>query len=308
MVEEIPKKSCFDSAEAATAGARMIDYAILLKPRVMSLVVFSGLTGLVMAPGDIEPLTGFLAVLFIALGAGAAGTLNMWYDRDIDAHMTRTRNRPIPAGRIKPERALWFGIALAVLSVVAMILLVNAVAGILLGVTIAYYVILYTIWLKRRTPFNIVIGGASGAFPPMIGWAAATGGVDMGSWILFAIIFMWTPPHFWSLALFRSADYKNAGVPMLPVVAGAFKTKRQILSYSILLVPITLLPLAVGMSGWFYGAGAVVLNGFLLYHATKVWRDEDGTAARPMFLFSNLYLFLIFAAMLVDKGISAYVM
>ena len=292
-----------NSPEAIAQRARLSDYALLLKPRVMSLVVFSGLAGLMMAPGTIDPLTATLAVLMIAIGAGASGAVNMWYDRDIDAFMSRTQNRPIPAGRMAPINALWTGIVLSIVSVVVMALWVNAFAAVMLAMTIAYYIFIYTMWLKRRTPQNIVIGGASGAFPPMIGWAAVTGGADLGAWILFAIIFFWTPPHFWALALFRSGDYAKAGVPMLPVVAGVRATKKQILAYSILLVPITLAPLAVGMSGWIYGAGALILDAWLLVHAMRVWRDEEGTAARPLFFFSILYLFLIFIFMLADKAL-----
>ncbi len=293
-----------ETAEAVAVRARLTDYALLLKPRVMSLVVFSGLTGLLMAPGPIAPLTGALAIFLIAVGAGASGAINMWYDRDIDAHMSRTRDRPIPAGRMKPGRALWFGIVLAVSSVVAMAVWVNLMASGILAVTIAYYVFLYTMWLKRRTPQNIVIGGASGAFPPMIGWAAVTGGMEPGSWALFAIIFFWTPPHFWALALFRASDYENAGVPMLPVVKGVQETKKQIVIYSLILVPVTLLPVAIGISGHFYGAAAAALNVWLLGHTYRVWKDDEGRAARPMFFFSLIYLFLVFTAMLADRGLA----
>ncbi|MCC2112300.1 MAG: heme o synthase, partial [Hyphomicrobiales bacterium] len=202
------------------ASARARDYALLMKPRVMSLVVFTGIVGLVMAPGAIDLWTATVAVLCIALGAGAAGAVNMWYDRDIDAFMARTRKRPLPDGRVAPVEALWLGIAASIISVITMTLAVNPMAGTLLAATIAYYVFIYTIWLKRRTPQNIVVGGASGAFPPMIGWAAVTGGVDWGSAILFLIIFIWTPPHFWALALYRTEDYRRVNVPMLPVVAG----------------------------------------------------------------------------------------
>ncbi|MCB2102715.1 MAG: heme o synthase [Rhodobacterales bacterium] len=289
----------------AIAHARAKDYALLLKPRVMSLVVFTGLVGLVMAPGSIDPVTGLLAVLLIAIGAGASGAINMWYDRDIDAHMKRTMNRPIPAGRVSPPLALALGIGLSVVSVVAMSLAVNALSGVLLAVTIAYYVFIYTMWLKRRTPQNIVIGGAAGAFPPMIGWAAVTGGIDMGAVALFMIIFMWTPPHFWALALFTSGDYEKVGVPMMPVVAGVRATKVQIIAYSLLLAPVTFLPVMVGLSGWLYAAGALVLNGMLLRHAVKVWHAEDAKTYKAMFLFSILYLFVIFLLLMADKGLMA---
>jgi len=293
------------SPEAVAVASRVKDYALLLKPRVMSLVVFTGVVGLALAPGAVEPWVAVAAVLWIAVGAGAAGAINMWYDRDIDQQMIRTMRRPIPAGRVAPARALGVGIVLSVVSVIAMALTVNAMAAVLLVVTIAYYVFIYTMWLKRRTPQNIVIGGAAGAFPPMIGWAAVTGGVSVESLILFAIIFMWTPPHFWALALFRCGDYAKAGVPMLPVVAGVRATKNQILAYSLLLVPITLLPVAVGMSGAVYGIAALGLGAVLLRHAVRVRRDDTDKAARPMFLFSILYLFLIYVFLLIDRAVLA---
>ncbi len=282
---------------------RLADYAVLLKPRVMSLVVFTGFVGLVLAPAPVDIATGIAAVLCIAVGAGAAGAINMWYDRDIDAEMSRTRNRPLPAGRLQPVTALALGTVLALASVAAMALAVNGVAAVLLGATIAYYVFIYTMWLKRRTPQNIVIGGASGALPPMIGWAAATGGIDAGALALFAIIFLWTPPHSWALALFRKSDYDRVGVPMLPVVAGEAETKRQILIYSLVLVPTTLLPVAVGTSGPFYALAALLLGALLIVHALRVRRDETTQSARSMFFFTILYLFLIFAALLADSGL-----
>ncbi|MCW8835171.1 MAG: heme o synthase [Rhodospirillales bacterium] len=287
-------------------GERVRNYALLLKPRVMSLVVFTGLAGLFLAPGSIDPWVGAMAVLCIAVGAGASGAINMWYDRDIDQWMDRTKDRPIPAGRVKPVEALWLGVILSAISVVAMAWYVNDVAAALLAMTIAYYVFLYTMWLKRRTPQNIVIGGASGAFPPMIGWAAVTGGVDWGSVALFGIIFMWTPPHFWALALFRSGDYERAGVPMLPVVSGVRETKKQIIIYSILLFPVALAPVAIGMSGPLYGIAAAILGVMLLHHSYKVWKDETAKAPRSMFLFSILYLFLIFVALLVDRTLATF--
>lgn len=283
---------------------RVRDYATLLKPRVMSLVVFTAIVGLVLAPAPVPPLTAVIAVLCIAVGAGAAGAINMWYDRDIDAEMRRTRNRPLPAGRLDPTLALLFGMTLAVVSVAVMAALVNPLAAGLLALTIAYYVLLYTMWLKRRTAYNIVIGGAAGAFPPMIGWAAASGEVGLGSIALFAIIFLWTPPHSWALALFRRADYEGAGVPMLPVVAGERETRRQIVWYAVALVPATLLPVAVGVSGALYAASALLLGGALLAHAFNLWRDTDAAAARSMFFFTILYLFLIFLALLIDHALS----
>ncbi len=304
---EFPSASSAEDAEALTpepGGARPLDYAVLLKPRVMSLVVFTAVVGLILAPGGIEPWVAALAVAWIAVGAGASGAINMWYDRDIDIHMSRTQNRPLPSGRMKPAIALWVGVILAVGSVAAMALTVNPMAAVLLAVTIAYYVFIYTVWLKRRTPQNIVIGGASGALPPVIGWAAVTGGLEPGAWILFAIIFFWTPPHFWALALFRSADYAKAGVPMLPVVAGVRETKKQILIYSALMVPVTMLPVAVGMSGLVYGVGAAVLDAVLLHHAVKVWREEEGKAARGLFFYSIIYLFLVFVLLLVDRALA----
>jgi protoheme IX farnesyltransferase len=280
------------------------DYALLLKPRVMSLVVFTAVVGMVLAPAGIDAFTGVIAVLCIAVGAGAAGAINMWYDRDIDRYMTRTMNRPIPAGRLRPGPALAYGVTLAVGSVAVMASLVNVMAAGLLMLTILYYVFVYTVWLKRRTPQNIVIGGASGALPPMIGWAAATGDVGLGAICLFAIIFLWTPPHSWALALYRKADYENAGVPMMPAVAGENSTRAQILVYSCILVPVTLSPLAVGMSGPFYGVAAVLLGAGLLGHAVRVWRNHDDSTTRSMFLFTILYLFLIFVALLADRAIT----
>lgn len=295
------------SPEAIADKAKLSDYALLLKPRVMSLVVFSGMTGLLMAPTPADPVTAVLAILLIAIGAGASGAINMWYDRDIDAHMDRTKGRPIPAGRMKPSSALWFGTVLSIGSVIGMALLVNLPSAALLAITIGYYVFIYTMWLKRRTPQNIVIGGASGAFPPMIGWAAATGDFGLDSVILFLIIFLWTPPHFWALALFRSSDYAAAGVPMLPVVAGVRETKKQILIYSILLIPVTLAPLATGMSGPIYGVGTVVLNLWFMRHVFRVWTSDEAKAARGLFFFSILYLFLVFLLMLADRGLTVHV-
>ncbi|MCW9033066.1 MAG: heme o synthase [Alphaproteobacteria bacterium] len=291
-------------AEVLVQRARLSDYAVLLKPRVMSLVVFTGYAGLYLAPGHIGFWPAFVAVLCIAIGAGASGAINMWYDRDIDSKMERTINRPIPAGRMKPNNALWFGIPLAVGSVILMAAVVNNIAAALLAMTIAYYVFLYTMWLKRRTPQNIVIGGASGAFPPMIGWAAVTGGVDLNAVLLFAIIFMWTPPHFWALALFRAGDYEKAGVPMLPVVAGVRETKKQIFIYTVLLAPIVILPAFTGMASLYYGIFAVLISAGFIYHAIKVWNDETVKAPKRMFFFSLLHLFLVFAALLADKALT----
>ncbi|MBC9178281.1 heme o synthase [Pseudoroseomonas ludipueritiae] len=285
------------------------DWIALLKPRVMTLVVFSGLVGLLVAPGSLHPVLAATAILCIAVAAGASGAINMWYDRDIDAVMRRTSKRPIPAGRIRPEAALSFGVFLAVASVVIMGLATNLVAAAVLAGSIAFYVFIYTMWLKRRTPQNIVIGGAAGAFPPMIGWAAVTGHVSLEAVVMFAIVFFWTPPHFWALSLYASGDYQRAGVPMLPVVAGAKETRRQLWLYSLLLVPVSLLPLAIGMSGLAYGAAAAVLGGFFLHYMWRVKRDAQDEAgrslsndapARAAFRFSIIYLFALLAALAAD--------
>ena len=285
---------------AERAGTRVGDYIALLKPRVMSLVVFTGFAGLVVAPGSLHPLQAAVAVLCIAISAGAAGAINMWYERDIDALMERTRNRPIPAGRIAPNKALAFGVTLNVLPVLLMGLAVNWVAAALLAFAAGFYIFVYTIWLKRRTPQNIVIGGAAGALPPMIGWAAVTGSVSLESVALFLIIFMWTPPHFWALALYRESDYAKAGVPMLPVVAGPAVTRRQILIYTLLLVPLSFAPLALGTAGLAYGAAAATVGAYLLWLAAQIVRTKSDRAARRMFGFSILYLFVLFAALIVE--------
>jgi len=289
-------------AAAPAAGARVADFIELLKPRVMSLVVFSGFAGLMVAPGTLHPVLASVAVLCIAVGAGASGAINMWYDRDIDAIMQRTRKRPIPAGRVDPQEAVSFGIVLAIGAVTLMALAVNWLAAGLLAFTIAFYVFVYTMWLKRRTPQNIVIGGAAGAFPPMIGWAAVTGQISLASIALFLLIFMWTPPHFWALALYRTGDYAKAGVPMLPVVAGARATKAQMLVYTVLLFPLALAPWALGLTGAVYAAAAVVLGLLFILAAVRVWFDSGERAARQMFAFSILYLFLLFTLMIVDRA------
>jgi protoheme IX farnesyltransferase len=283
------------------------DYFQLLKPRVMSLVIFTALAGIVAAPGSLHPWLALMALLAIAVGAGASGALNMWYDADIDAVMKRTRSRPVPRGAILPSEALGFGLTLAVGAVLMLGLMVNAVAAALLAFTIFFYVVIYTMWLKRRTPQNIVIGGAAGAFPPMIGWVSVTGSVDLASIALFLIIFMWTPPHFWALALWREGDYAKAGVPMLPVVAGQAETRRQILIYSLLLVPITFLPALLGTVGLLYTMSAAMLGALFLYHAFKVYRIREGgaadQAAKKLFAFSILWLFLIFAAIMLERAL-----
>ncbi len=290
------------AAAAHDAGASAGDYVALLKPRVMSLVVFTGLVGLYLAPGALHPYLAFIAILCIAVGAGASGAINMWYDRDIDAVMARTKNRPIPAGRVAPENALAFGVVLAVGAVALMGLAINWVAAALLALTIAFYVFVYTAWLKRRTPQNIVIGGAAGAFPPMIGWAAVTGDVTLAPLVLFLLIFMWTPPHFWALALYRAGDYAKAGVPMLPVVRGARETRKQILIYTVLLVPVALAPAYIDLSGPVYGAAAAALSAGFLAHAGRVFVARSDAAAKRMFGFSIAYLFGLFAMLVVDRA------
>jgi protoheme IX farnesyltransferase len=303
--------SSVDLANAGTvdAGARVgapeadvSDFIALLKPRVMSLVVFTGFAGLYLAPGHIHPLLAAVAVLCIAVGAGASGAINMWYDRDIDAVMRRTQNRPLPAGRMAPGEALGFGCVLAVASVMVMGLALNWVAASLLAGTIAFYVFVYTMWLKRRTPQNIVIGGAAGAFPPMVGWAAVTGDIGAASLILFALIFFWTPPHFWALSLYRAGDYAKAGVPMMPVVAGARETKKQMLLYTLVLWPIALAPVFLGLTGVVYGVLALVFSVLFTLAAVRVWYDSGDASAKRMFGFSILYLFLLFAVMILDRA------
>ena len=285
---------------SAASAASVADYVEILKPRVMSLVVFTGLVGLVLAPGHLHPVLAMVAVLCITIGAGAAGAINMWYERDIDRLMRRTAGRPLPTGRMAPGEALGVGTVLGVGAVMLMALAVNYVAAALLALTIGFYVFVYTIWLKRRTPQNIVIGGAAGAFPPMIGWAAVTGDVGWGAIALFAIIFFWTPPHFWALSLYRAGDYATAGVPMLPVVAGPVETKRQMLLYTLVLWPVALAPWLLGVTGRIYVAGALLLNVLFTGAAIQVCRDDGDRSARRMFAFSLLYLLLIFSLLLVD--------
>lgn len=283
------------------SGATVGDYVQILKPRVMSLVVFTGIVGLVLAPGHLHPVLAAVAVLCIAIGAGASGAINMWYDRDIDAVMRRTAMRPLPAGRMMPGEALGFGCVLGAGSVIVMGLAVNWVASELLALTIVFYVFVYTIWLKRRTPQNIVIGGAAGALPPLIGWAAVTGDIGWGAVALFAIVFFWTPPHFWALSLYKSGEYAAAGVPMLPVVAGPRETKRQMLLYTLMLWPTTAAPWLLGIAGPLYAIGAGALSLVFTGTAVRVWHDSSERSARQMFAFSLLYLFLIFTFLLIDR-------
>jgi len=296
----LPAHAAIAEPSLATVG----DYITLMKPRVMSLVVFTALVGLAIAPGSLHPFTGFTALLCIAVGAGAAGALNMWYDADVDAVMTRTARRPVPMGRVQPGEALAFGLTLAGFSVVTLGLLVNWLAAGLLAFTIFFYVAVYTAWLKRSTPQNIVIGGAAGAFPPMIGWAATTGSLSLEPVLLFLIIFFWTPPHFWALALYRADDYARAGIPMLPVVNGAANTRTQILLYTLILVPLGIAPWPLGYTGAVYGMVAAVSGAIMLMLSWQVLRERAPAerASRNLFAFSILYLFLLFAVLLVDRG------
>jgi len=292
------------------AGGSIGDFVALMKPRVMSLVVFTALTGMVLAPGGQHPALAVIALVCVAAGAGAAGALNMWYDADIDARMQRTAARPIPRGQITPEEALTFGVVLAAGSVATLGVLVNWTAAALLALTIAFYLFVYTMWLKRRTPQNIVIGGAAGAFPPMIGWAAMTGSVSLEGVVLFLIIFLWTPPHFWALALYRARDYERAGVPMLPVVAGPDETRKQIVVYAALLVPLALVPAFMGFGGPLYALTAIALGAVFLALALNVYRVREGReadrAAKQLFGFSILYLFGLFAALLAERSVALW--
>jgi protoheme IX farnesyltransferase len=292
--------------------AEFRDYVELLKPRVMRLVVFTAVAGLVCAPAPVHPVIALAAILCIAVGAGASGALNMWWDSDIDAVMTRTRRRPIPSGRLERGEALAVGLTLAGFSVVMLGLFANTVAAGLLAFTIFFYVVVYSMWLKRATPQNIVIGGAAGALPPVIGWAVATGGVSPESFAMFALIFLWTPPHFWALALFRNDDYARAGVPMLPVTHGERATRNHILGYAVVLAIAALVPAFSGIGGPVYLAGALVLNAAFLAGAWRVWRRDEGQASgdrfrveRRFFAFSILYLALHFALLLAEAALRA---
>jgi protoheme IX farnesyltransferase len=304
----------FDASAPQLGASEVRDWFTLLKPRVLSLVVFTGVIGLAVAPGHLHPTLAVTAILCIMIAAGAAGAINMWYDRDIDAVMRRTQNRPIPSGRIGPDAALAYGVMLATGSVVLMGLATNWLAAIVLAASIGFYVFIYTMWLKRRTPQNIVIGGAAGAFPPLIGWVAVTGQIDAVPLVLFAMIFMWTPPHFWALSLWAHQDYQRAGVPMLPVISGARETRRQVVIYTVLLVPLTLLPWWMGFNTPVYGIAAALLGANFLRHAWLVWRDEQDAAgvsltgdapAKKCFKYSIFYLFLLFGALAADRLILA---
>ncbi len=298
------------SSQAVPLPADWRDLLALTKPRVMRLVVFTGLCGMLAAPVPVHPVLGFAAILCIALGAGAAGALNMWYEADLDAKMKRTASRPLPAGRMDRQTALHFGVGLAVFSVVLMDVATNHLAAAILAVSILFYVLVYTVWLKRRTAQNIVIGGAAGAFPPVIGWAAATGDLSTLPVLLFAIIFLWTPPHFWALSLFVRSDYAAAGVPMMPVVAGLNSTRRQILLYTLPMAAAAVAPWVLGLTGWIYGAIAVALNAVFLVLAIRVVANratepkEMGPEKR-LFGFSVLYLFGLFSALVADRWVIA---
>ncbi len=296
-----------------TAEAGFGDFVSLLKPRVMSLVVFTAFVGLMVAPVSVHPLVGFAAILFIALGAGASGALNMWWDADIDQVMRRTKSRPIPAGKVQPGEALGFGLALSGISVVMLALAANLLAAALLAFTIFFYAVVYSMWLKRSTPQNIVIGGAAGAFPPMIGWVCATGSISVEAVLMFMLIFMWTPPHFWALALFMNADYEKAGVPMLTVTHGKRVTRNHILVYTVALVPFALAMGFTSIGGYVYLSVSAVLNAIFLLGAWRIWRRDEALAEadtyaveKSVFRFSLYYLFLHFVALLVEAALRSY--
>jgi protoheme IX farnesyltransferase len=285
-------------------GSELRDFWMLLKPGVMQLVVFTAGVALYLAPGALHPVLGFTTILCIAMGAGAAAAINNWFDLDIDGRMTRTRLRPTAAGRIEPAEALALGIALSIISVMTLGLAVSWLAAGLLAFTIFFYVVIYTMWLKRRSAQNIVIGGAAGAFPPIVAWAAATGRIDLLPLILFLIIFLWTPPHFWALALCRTGDYARAGVPMLPVVAGPAATRRQILTYAAILVPVALLPTLLGHLGWIYGLAAAALGLTFLAYTCRLWRTGSDIMAMQTFRFSLAHLFVLFLFMAIDRAVA----
>ncbi|QFY59284.1 protoheme IX farnesyltransferase [Rhizobium grahamii] len=299
------RKTLAHDGEFRLSEASARDYFELLKPRVMSLVVFTAFAGLVVAPGHINPVIGLIAILCIAVGAGASGALNMWYDADIDAIMTRTAKRPIPAGNIMPNEALAFGLVLSCFSVTILGLAVNWLAASILAFTIFFYAVVYTMWLKRSTPQNIVIGGAAGAFPPMIGWACVTGTVTIESVVLFMIIFLWTPAHFWALALFKMGDYEAVGVPMLPNVSGERTTKHQIVLYAVLTAICAVLPSVLGFASIGYGLVAAALGAIFIYCSIAVWRMPDGdekmVPAKKLFAYSIFYLFAVFSALMFDR-------
>lgn len=304
MTDFVPAYDIENPPLADTRESRISDFWALLKPRVMSLVVFTGFAGMWVAPGfsQTHPFLIIVSIITLSLGAGAAGAINMWYDRDIDAIMKRTRGRPVPAGRVESSEALSFALVMTVLSVLTMGIALNWVAAGILAFATFFYAVIYTMWLKRSTPQNIVIGGAAGAFPPMIGWACITGDVTILPLLLFAIIFLWTPPHFWALSLFASDDYKNANIPMLPTVAGAAATKRQMLLYTLVLLPVTVLPSMLGLAGWTYGTAALILGLFFVFTALRVLKDDTLKSARLMFGYSVFYLFALFLALMIDAA------
>jgi len=277
------------------------DFFALLKPRVMSLVIFTSFAAMYLADGTMHPALFIISLFAIAAGAGASGAINQWYDRDIDAVMRRTKNRPIPSGKIAPAEALALGIVISVLSVLLLSLSANLLAGGLLAFTIFFYAVVYSVWLKRSTPQNIVIGGAAGAFPPMVGWAAMTGTISLDSIVLFALIFFWTPPHFWALALVKNDDYTRASIPMLPVVAGKPETRKQILIYSVILAPLGVVPSLTGLVSPIYGMIAMLMGGVFLYQAVRLYRSGSDVHAMGLFKFSILYLFVLFATMIADR-------
>jgi len=307
LAETAPVK---DTAPSGISNGNVSDFIALLKPRVMSLVVFTALVGMVVVPSTVHPVLAFASLLMIAIGAGASGCLNMWWDADIDAVMTRTLRRPIPAGRITRDEALAFGLTLSFGSVLGLGLIANWLAAFLLAFTIFFYVVVYSMWLKRSTAQNIVIGGAAGAFPPMIGQAAVTGSLGLETLVLFLIIFLWTPPHFWALALLKAGDYERAGIPMMPNVAGPDSTRRQILAYTLLLVPCGLLPVALGFGGLAYGVVAAVGGLGMLGLAYQVFAHRRGELAtrapQQLFGFSILYLFALFATLLAEHGLGMF--
>ena len=297
------------TAPTTSLPADWRDFLALTKPRVMTLVVFTALCGMLAAPVPVHPVLGFTAILCITLGAGAAGALNQWYESDLDAKMRRTQGRPLPAGRMDRQSALHFGVGLAGFSLGLMYFAINLAATLILAASILFYVFVYTVWLKRRTPQNIVIGGAAGAFPPMIGWAAATGDLSLLPVLLFALIFLWTPPHFWALALFVKTDYANAGVPMLPVVAGERVTRQQIGLYTIPMAAAAIAPWPLGLAGPVYGVAALVLNALFVLFATQVAlrSSVEGDHMLPekrLFKYSIFYLFLMFAALVADRWLA----
>lgn len=288
-------------ASTQTTDGTVADYFTLLKPKVMSLVIFTGFAGMWVAPGldTTHPFLAFIAMLCLATGAGAAGAINMWFDRDIDAIMNRTKDRPLPLGKINPDEALTFGIVLSVFSVMLMGVAMNWVAAGILAIANLFYVFVYTIWLKRTTPQNIVIGGAAGAFPPMIGWAAITGDITLYPVIMFAIIFFWTPPHFWALSLFANEDYKRAKIPMMTVTSGAKSTKIQMIAYTLLLLPISLAPWFLGLASTIYGLAAAILSTLFILSAVRVYQTNDLKPAKIMFGYSVFYLFALFLAIMI---------